>query len=141
MDEKKKTVFISYCWADGTSYADDLEEQLKDYFQVFRDKTQLQANDDIYDFMGNVASCDFVVIVLTKGYVKSRNCMLELTSFPRAIKPLIQGICLTSSLLENASNKFSPLSISKSPINSFVFSISCPPFLRIIPLNTAKRKL
>ena len=80
MDEKKKTVFISYCWADGTSYADDLEEQLKDYFQVFRDKTQLQANDDIYDFMGNVASCDFVIIVLTKGYVKSRNCMLEITS-------------------------------------------------------------
>lgn len=80
MDEKKKTVFISYCWADGTSYADDLERQLKDYFQVYRDKTQLQANDDIYDFMGKVANCDYVIIVLTERYAKSRNCMLEITT-------------------------------------------------------------
>lgn len=80
MSERKKTVFISYCWKDGASYADELESQLKDYFEVFRDKSQLQANDDIYDFMGKVACCDYVVIVLTEEYVKSRNCMLEIST-------------------------------------------------------------
>lgn len=73
----KQTLFISYCWSDGSSYADELETQLKDEFEVKRDKSQLIPNDNIYDFMAQIANCDNVVIVLTKEYVKSLNCMLE----------------------------------------------------------------
>lgn len=47
--------------------------------EVERDKSQLIANDDIYDFMLKIANCDNVIIVLTKEYVKSLNCMLEMS--------------------------------------------------------------
>ena len=39
-NNKKPTLFISYCQKDGNSYADDLESQLNDYFDVRRDKTK-----------------------------------------------------------------------------------------------------
>lgn len=74
---KKKTLFISYCWSDGGEYADALQAQLVDYFDVKRDKTQLNASDDIYSFMAEIALQDYVLIVLTPNYVKSTNCMLE----------------------------------------------------------------
>lgn len=75
----KQTLFISYCWKDGNTYADELETQLKDDFEVKRDKSQLIANDDLYDFMADIANCDNVIIVLTAEYVKSLNCMLEMS--------------------------------------------------------------
>lgn len=75
----KQTLFISYCWKDGNIYADELEAQLKDEFEVKRDKSQLIANDDIYDFMTEIANCDNVILVLTSEYVKSLNCMLEMS--------------------------------------------------------------
>ena len=79
MGEYKDSLFISYCWKDGNYYADELETQLKDYFDVRRDKSKLSANDDIYEFMSTIAACDNVVIVLTENYLKSINCMLELS--------------------------------------------------------------
>ncbi|MBM6926846.1 TIR domain-containing protein [Pseudoflavonifractor phocaeensis] len=75
----KQSLFISYCWKDGNTYADELETQLKDEFDVQRDKSQLIANDDIYEFMGKIASCDNVILVVTAEYVKSLNCMLEMS--------------------------------------------------------------
>lgn len=50
----KQTLFISYNWQDGNSYADELETQLKDEFDIKRDKSQLIANDDIFDFMAEI---------------------------------------------------------------------------------------
>lgn len=75
----KQSLIISYCWKDGNTYADELETQLKEEFNVQRDKSQLIANDDIYDFMVQIANCDNVIIVLTEEYVKSLNCMLEMS--------------------------------------------------------------
>ncbi len=75
----KQNIFISYCWKDGSSYADELEAQLKDKFDVKRDKTQLIANDDLFDFMAEIANCDNVVIVLTEGYFFSQNFMVEMS--------------------------------------------------------------
>lgn len=74
----KESLFISYCWKDGTIYADELEMQLNEKFDVKRDKKQLIANDDLYDFMAEIAGCDNVIIVLSAGYTKSLNCMLEM---------------------------------------------------------------
>ena len=75
----KQRLFISYCWKDGNTYADELETQLKDTFDVKRDKSQLIANDNLYDFMAEIANCENVIIVLTAEYVKSLNCMLEMS--------------------------------------------------------------
>ena len=52
----KQRLFISYCWKDGNTYADELETQLKDTFDVKRDKSQLIANDNLYDFMAEIAN-------------------------------------------------------------------------------------
>jgi len=76
---EKQTLFISYCWKDGNTYADELETQLKEKFDVKRDKSQLIANDDIYDFMTEIINCDNVILILTSEYVKSLNCMLEMS--------------------------------------------------------------
>ena len=76
---EKETLFISYCWKDGNVYADELETQLENEFKIIRDKSQLIANDDIYDFMTKIAQCDNVIVVLTEEYVKSLNCMLEMS--------------------------------------------------------------
>ena len=75
----KEKLFISYNWKDGNSYADELETQLGEKFNVKRDKTQLIANDNIFDFMAKIANCENVIIVLTAEYVKSINCMLEMS--------------------------------------------------------------
>ncbi len=74
----QQRVFISYCWKDGNWYADELEKQLKDDFNVIRDKSKLCVNDSIEDFMQGIADCDIVVLVLTPAYLKSDNCMKEL---------------------------------------------------------------
>jgi len=76
--DAKQTLFISYCWSDGTPYADELEKQLSVDFSVKRDRTQLGCNDDIDAYMRKIAECDNVVIVLTNGYVHSINCMKEI---------------------------------------------------------------
>lgn len=75
----KEKLFISYNWKDGNSYADELETQLSEKFDVRRDKTQLIANDNIFEFMAEIADCENVIIVLTAEYVKSINCMLEMS--------------------------------------------------------------
>lgn len=76
---EKQSLFISYSWKDGSIYADELENQLNEEFNVKRDKSQLIVNDDIYEFMSEIARCDNVIIVLTEEYVKSLNCMLEMS--------------------------------------------------------------
>lgn len=76
---EKERLFLSYNWKDGNVYADELESQLNSHFDVRRDKTQLIANDDIYDFMADIANCENVIIILTAEYVKSLNCMLEMS--------------------------------------------------------------
>ena len=76
---KKQSLFISYCWNDGNTFADELETQLSEVFDVRRDKSQMIVNDDIYEFMKSIADCDNVIIVLTAEYVKSLNCMLEMS--------------------------------------------------------------
>lgn len=72
-----QTLFISYCWKDGTVYAEDLEAELANRFDVKRDKSSLKCNENIDDFMRKIADCDNVVIVLTEEYLRSKNCMKE----------------------------------------------------------------
>ena len=72
-----QTLFISYCWEDGTPYADDLENELSSKFDIRRDKSSLKCNDNIDSFMRKIADCDNVVIVLTQKYLESKNCMKE----------------------------------------------------------------
>lgn len=77
--KKEESLFISYNWNDGGVLAEELENQLSDYFDIKRDRSCLKINDDIYGFMAGIANYKNVVIVLTREYVKSINCMLEVS--------------------------------------------------------------
>jgi len=68
-------LLVGWCYF----YANELERQLKDEFDIWRDQSKLDVNDDIFGFMAQIANCDIVVIVLTRGYVESQNCMLEMS--------------------------------------------------------------
>lgn len=78
MDARKRSVFISYCWKDGSEYADELEINLRDLFEVFRDKSSLKCSDDMRDFMSSISEKDNIVMVVSEQYLYSFNCMSEM---------------------------------------------------------------
>ena len=75
----KQTLFISYSWEDGNQFADEIEKQLTSNFDIKRDKSSLGCNDDLEKYMRKIAECDNVVLIVTKGYLHSFNCMKEAT--------------------------------------------------------------
>lgn len=78
-NESKPTLFISYAWSDGNNYADELFEQLKDEFEVVRDKINLSVKDGLTEFMERINKTDYAIVVLTEKYLSSLNCMYEAT--------------------------------------------------------------
>lgn len=61
---EKQSLFISYCWKDGNTYADELETQLKDakeFTMVNTEKTAVEiewildvpVREDIYEYIVN----------------------------------------------------------------------------------------
>lgn len=76
---KHPNIFISYCWTDGTYYADELEKALKSVgIHPYRDKSSMNCSDDMDEFMAKIADCDNVVLVITGSYLHSQNCMMEM---------------------------------------------------------------
>ncbi len=74
---KMKTVFVSYCWADQGS-AIVLEKALCSLgLRTVFDVHDLKYKDSIRGFMEQIRSCDFALMVLSKDYVRSLNCMTE----------------------------------------------------------------
>ena len=78
-------VAISYSWAaeregDAKGYATKLWETLqKKGIDVIRDTDRLKHTDSIIKFMEAVGSSDILCVFLTDAYLKSPNCMYELT--------------------------------------------------------------
>lgn len=77
---KTKTIFLSYCHADA-DLANIIEESLKKHhdISVSRDINITQYRDDLDEFMKTIRNHDFVVSIVTNKYLKSLNCMYEIT--------------------------------------------------------------
>jgi TIR domain. len=73
-------VFVSYAWGgESETLANNLEDYLrtKGIF-VIRDKNEIRYKQSINDFMRRMGHGKCVVIVISKKYLESENCMLEL---------------------------------------------------------------
>jgi len=77
---KIKTVFLSYCH-DDADLANIVEKSLNkhDDISISRDINITQYRDDLDEYMKTIRNHDFVVSIVTSKYLKSLDCMYEIT--------------------------------------------------------------
>jgi len=100
-------IYISYAWGgDREKIVDKLEEELKEKgVSIIRDKKALGYKGSIVEFMKDIGKGNKIIVVISKKYLESENCMFELTQiyenkdFAKRIFPIV---------LEDA-NIYSPL--------------------------------
>ena len=71
-----KTIFISYSWKDK-ELVDKIEKNLEPITQMnsislIRDTRDLEYNESVEDFMKRVKDEDYVLMLITDNYLKSR---------------------------------------------------------------------
>ena len=78
---KKPKIFISYSWKDK-NIADSIDNDFKNIGITFiRDIRDLQYKNSIKKFMQKVRKTDFVLMLISDGFLKSKNCMYEVHEF------------------------------------------------------------
>ncbi|UJF27953.1 TIR domain-containing protein [Planococcus sp. 107-1] len=77
---KIKKVFISYSHKDS-DLVNIIEDQLSEYedIEIGRDIKITEYRDSLDEFMKTIRNYDFVISVVTSEYIKSLNCMYEIT--------------------------------------------------------------
>lgn len=95
IDDDRKCVFISYCWADN-NIADNIENYLADKnIVVKRDIRNIGNWRSIREFMKTIRKQDYAVLIISDNYLKSENCMYEIvellkdTDFANKIFPVV----------------------------------------------------
>lgn len=75
-----KTIFLSYNWHDG-EIADRIDRHLSRLhgITVERDVRDIGPWKSIRDFMKSIRQQDYAVLVISDSYLKSKNCMFEVT--------------------------------------------------------------
>lgn len=72
-------VFVSYSWSNSDT-VDELENVLGTVgISLVRDKNEVKYKDSIRAFMQSIGRGQAIVVVLSKAYLESKNCMFELT--------------------------------------------------------------
>lgn len=74
----KPSVFVSYQWKTDT-LVDDIVDKLADKAIFIRDKNHLKSWDKLQDFMKKIRQEDFVTLFISDDYLKSINCLYEVT--------------------------------------------------------------
>lgn len=78
--ENLKTIFLSYCQKDSV-FADILEKGLKPYvddkIKISRDVRDVRYHESFKKFMQSIEEHDYVIMIISDNYLKSRNCMFE----------------------------------------------------------------
>jgi internalin A len=90
-------IFISYSWG-GVSEAlvDEIQQRMAERgVLITRDKNEIAYRDSIRAFMNRIGAGKCVIVVLSKAYLESKNCMYELTQiasdpkFGRRVYPIV----------------------------------------------------
>lgn len=73
-------VFLSYSWSCN-KLADSIEQYLRceKTFKLQRDIVDLAKLESISSFMRTIRDCPYCILILNKDYLKSENCMFELS--------------------------------------------------------------
>lgn len=78
---KLKTAFLSYCQKDA-DIADliecNMQTHIKDKAKISRDIRDVEYHESFKKFMQSIETHDYVIMVISDNYLKSRNCMFEL---------------------------------------------------------------
>lgn len=83
-EENKAQIFISYCWADEP-FADLIDQDFKKMgYNLTRDQRDLKFKDSIKQFMQAIGKHDYVISIISDNYLKSVNCMYEITEVMRS---------------------------------------------------------
>lgn len=81
-DENKKiTIFLSYCQKDSeiADLIDDgLSSIIKEHAHISRDIRDVEYHQNFSSFMQSIEDHDFVIMIISDNYLKSRNCMFEM---------------------------------------------------------------
>jgi tetratricopeptide (TPR) repeat protein len=88
-------IFLSYNW-NNKSEADYIEKNLSSLgISIKRDINDLNYKDDLREFMTQIRESDFAIILVSVDYLKSPNCLFELTQlfkdkdYDKKILPII----------------------------------------------------
>lgn len=130
---EKKTLFISYSW-QTKEIADKIASDLDMVgITVVKDNQELGYTDSIPDFMNQIRSCDFALLLISDFYLKSKNCLYEVLQLLKdenhwkKVLPLVyEGTKIYSALdrlqyvkyWEEKTNELQSALSSVSPINS-----------------------
>ncbi|MEK5431604.1 toll/interleukin-1 receptor domain-containing protein [Lysinibacillus sp. FSL R7-0073] len=83
IEEDQPKIFISYCWEDKM-FADLIDEDFKVMgYTLTRDIRGLKFKDSIKSFMESIGKHDFVISIISDKYLKSVNCMYEISEVMR----------------------------------------------------------
>ncbi|WP_211656236.1 TIR domain-containing protein [Planococcus alpniumensis] len=81
---KNQKIFISYCWSDQ-AFADLIDNDFKTMgYSLTRDIRDIEFKDSIKDFMKTIGKHDFVISIVSDNYLKSVNCMYEISEVMRS---------------------------------------------------------
>lgn len=81
---KDQQIFISYCWND-TKFADLIDNDFQSMgYNLIRDVRNIEFKDSIKNFMQTIGKSDFVISIISDQYLKSVNCMYEITEVMRS---------------------------------------------------------
>ncbi|HEY5534594.1 MAG TPA: tetratricopeptide repeat protein [Ignavibacteria bacterium] len=91
-----KTIFFSYSFKDK-KVVDDIDKDFQGFpgINIKRCVRDLEYTDSIKEFMKKVRDTDFVFIVISDAFIKSTNCMYEITelfkeeNFKERILPIV----------------------------------------------------
>jgi internalin A len=101
-----REVFVSYAWTDeSTQLVDKLQDALACHdIALLRDKDEIRYKDSIRGFMERIGRGKCIVVVLSKKYLESKNCMFELTEIAERgdIRHRVFPIVLPDSSIYNA---------------------------------------
>ena len=76
-EKPNPTIFISYAWANS-----DVADEIDKYFSsvgmsLTRDVRDAKYRESIKEFMKKIGKCDFVLMLISKEFLESPNCMYE----------------------------------------------------------------
>ncbi|MCX7112805.1 MAG: toll/interleukin-1 receptor domain-containing protein [Proteobacteria bacterium] len=84
MKTNNAEIYISYAWSDNSSFIDHLASYLNQQgFSIIRDSSSFSYKGSIHDYMKDFTKYTFMVFVISDKYLRSTNCMFELSEIIR----------------------------------------------------------
>lgn len=76
-----KKIFLSYSWADS-NIADEIDLDFRNVgITLIRDIRDIPDYTSLSDYMKMIRECDYAILLISDNYLKSENCMFEVTEY------------------------------------------------------------